>query len=93
MISTHISKSNNNSKCEQSLNRNKSQIFFHGQFWLLKNNSFLFSLHEMFPLFELIPNAYGISKFSFQFGERNENLKKWWTHQVDNQNDGIINEV
>jgi hypothetical protein len=40
--------------------------------------------------FELIPNACGISKPFLQFGENNENLNKWWTHQVDNWSDGII---
>jgi hypothetical protein len=33
------------------------------------------SLHEKFLWFGLTPNAYGISKLSLQFRERNENVK------------------
>jgi len=83
MISTHISKSNNNSKCEQSLNRNGSQIIFHGQFWLLKNNSFFVFFYMKCSLYLdwfQMPMGYLSFPFNLEKGMRiwrNDEPIKW----------------
>jgi hypothetical protein len=47
------------------------------------------SLHEKFLWFGLTPNAYGISKLSLHL-EKEMRMWKMWTHQEDNQIEGII---
>jgi hypothetical protein len=88
--STHIFESINNSNNLNKLQiKMKLEMFFHRQYWLFKSNLVFFP-YMKHSLIWLTPNAYGISKVSLQCGERHENLKKSWTHQVDNQSDGII---
>jgi len=74
MISTHISKTNNNSKCEQTLNRNESQIFFHKQFWLLQNNSFCFLYMKCSLDLDWLQMPMGYVSFPFNL---EKGMKTW----------------
>jgi len=40
--------------CEQTLNRNESQVFFHGQYWLLKYDSFSFHAGKEWKFEEMV---------------------------------------
>jgi hypothetical protein len=86
LIFESINNSNNLNKLQIKM---KLKCFFMGDIDYLKVTHYFFLTWNV-RWFGLTPNAYGISKLSLQFGERHENLKKSWTYQVDNQNEGII---